>query len=215
MRHLIYKELRLVLHPTALVFLPLSALLLVPNYPYLITFFYTGLSVFFTCLNGREAHDISYSLALPVSKHGIVTARFLLVTAQQFAQVLLAIPFALLRQKLTLPQNMVGMDANIALFGFAFAMYGIFNLCYFGIYYRNVQKVGSAFAWSSLAVGIFLLLEESCAHVIPFCRDRLDTTDPLFLSDKLLVLVVGLLVYLCLTFIAYRRACRDFVRQDL
>ena len=53
MKQLLQKELALTLHPTSVLFLALSALLLVPGYPYYITFFYTGLGIFFTCLNGR------------------------------------------------------------------------------------------------------------------------------------------------------------------
>ena len=58
MKNLLRKELVLALHPTAPLFLALSAMLLIPNYPYLVAFFYTGLGVFFTCLNGRENDDV-------------------------------------------------------------------------------------------------------------------------------------------------------------
>ena len=34
MKALIYKEMRLVLHPTAVIFLGLGAMLLIPDYPY-------------------------------------------------------------------------------------------------------------------------------------------------------------------------------------
>ena len=46
MAELMKKELKLVLHPMNIVFLALSALLLVPNYPYYVTFFYTTLGIF-------------------------------------------------------------------------------------------------------------------------------------------------------------------------
>lgn len=54
MKELLKKEISLVLHPTNWLFLALSALVLVPNYPYYVTFFYTGLGIFFLCLSGRE-----------------------------------------------------------------------------------------------------------------------------------------------------------------
>ena len=86
MKHLLLKELRLALHPTALIFLGLSAMLLIPSYPYLVVFFYTGLAVFFTCLNGRENKDVTYTLLLPVSKADVVRARFLVVMLLEAAQ---------------------------------------------------------------------------------------------------------------------------------
>lgn len=69
MKNLIYKEIKLALHPTAPLFLLLSTLLLIPNYPYEVVFFYTCLAVFFHCLSGRENHDIEYSLLLPIQKN--------------------------------------------------------------------------------------------------------------------------------------------------
>ena len=48
MLRLLQKEIRLAMHPTVPIFLLLSAMLLIPNYPYYVAFFYTGLGVFFT-----------------------------------------------------------------------------------------------------------------------------------------------------------------------
>ena len=215
MKALLCKELRLATHPTTWIFPWLSALLLVPNYPYLVTFFYTCLGVFFVCLSGRENHDVFYTLSLPVRKRDLVRARFALVITMQLVQLLLAVPFAFLRQRLSMPENAVGMEANVALFGFAFALLGLFNLCFFSIYYRNVQRVGVAFAWSSVAIGVLIFVEEACTHVVPLFRDRLDTPDPAYLAEKLVVLGIGALLYILLTSLALRRSQQLFARQDL
>lgn len=212
---LLRKELRLALHPTAPIFLALSAMLFIPNYPYLVAFFYTGLGVFFTCLSGRENQDVTYTLLLPVGKKDVVRARFLTVCLLELAQVLTAVPFAILRQTLISAPNAAGMDANIALFGFAFLLLGLFNLVFFHIYYKNVQKVGTAFLCACCVVFVFIGAAETCTHVLPFVRDVLDTPDPLHLSAKLLTLGAGVLLWLALTLMAYRRAGRDFIRQDL
>lgn len=215
MRALLHKELHLALHPTSILFLALSALLLVPGYPYLVTFFYTGLGIFFLCLNGREQHDVFYSLTLPVSRRDIVRARFLVTIGLQTLQLLLAVPFAWLRQRLGIPANPVGMEANTALFGFALLLLGVFNVSFFGVYYRDVSRVGMAMVKSSLGVALVILLTESCTHAVPFFRDRLDSPDPAYLPEKLLVLGLGLLAYLLLTGLSYRQAVRNFSRQDL
>ena len=97
MKNLLYKELKLALHPTTYLFLGLSALLLIPNYPYYITFFYTTLGIFFLCLNGRENRDIYYSMLLPIRKRENVKARFVTVVIVELLQILLAVPFAVLR----------------------------------------------------------------------------------------------------------------------
>ena len=215
MLKLLQKELRLCMHPTAPIFLLLSAMLLIPNYPYYVAFFYTGLAVFFTCLTGREQHDVAYTLSLPVRKRDAVRARFLFTVLLQLAQLLLAVPFLVLRGALGLPENAVGMEANLALLGLALVQYGVFNVVFFGVYYKNVDRVGAAFVWSCAAVFLYMLVAEACAHVVPFVREVLDTPDPLYLAPKLAVLGGGAAAYALLTGLSLRRAIRAFERQDL
>lgn len=215
MIRLLTKELRLALHPTAPIFLLLSAMLMIPNYPYLVVFFYTGLAVFFTCLTGRENHDIDYTMLLPVAKRDIVRARILLVALLEMAQLLLAIPFAILRQRLIAAPNAAGMDANITLFAFALVEMGLFNQVFFRSYYRNVQKVGTSFLKSSAAVFVFIAAMEAMTHALPFVRDVLDTPDPDHLLVKLLALLIGAALYAAMTWHACRASERTFEKQDL
>ncbi len=215
MKNLIRKELLLSMHPTAPMFLILSVMLVIPNYPYYVVFFYTGLAVFFTCLSGRENNDVFYTLTLPVSKRYIVKARFVLTVLLQLGQMLAAVPFAIIRQNMPLPGNQVGMDANIALFGLAFVMYGVFNYIFFGVYYKDVNKVGTGFVWSSAAVFVYISIAETCSHVIPFVRDYLDTKDPQYLTYKLTVLAMGVILYAFLTYVVYRKSVKSFEALDL
>ena len=98
MGNLLYKELRLSLHPTSYIFLALSLLMLVPNYPYYVTFFYMTLAVFFTCLSGRENQDLLYMALLPVRKRDIVSARMVSSCMLELALMVLCVPFAIIRQ---------------------------------------------------------------------------------------------------------------------
>lgn len=215
MKNLLYKEFRLVAHPTVFLFLFLSAMLMIPNYPYYVTFFYTSLGIFFSCLTGRENHDVFYTVTLPVRKRDMVRARFCFAVLVEAAQLVLAIPFAVLRGTFPLPGNQVGMDANIALFGFSLILLGIFNYVFFVRYYKDPDKVGKAFVLSSTASFGYILIAETCDHIVPFLRDKLDTPDPQFLFAKLVVLAIGLAVFAALTLLAYRRSVRSFEALDL
>lgn len=215
MKNLIMKEIRLSMHPTCLVFLALSAMLLIPNYPYGVTFFYTSLAIFFTCLSGRENNDITYTAVLPVRKRDVVKGRFALAVLLQLAQLVTAVPFTALRSALNMRGSMVGMDPNIAFFGFAFVIMGIFNIAFFTAYYKDVQKVGRPFVVAAVLQFVFIGLMETLAHVLPFFRDVLDTPDPENLGPKLAALAVGAAVYGALTFIAYRVSVVRFERMDL
>lgn len=66
MKELLNKELKLVLHPTNILFIPLAFMLFIPNYPYLVIMFYTCLGVFFMCQFGRENNDVFFTMMLPV-----------------------------------------------------------------------------------------------------------------------------------------------------
>lgn len=216
MKSLLNKEIRLTMHPTAILFLALSALVIIPNYPYYVTFFYTGLAVFFTCLNGRENKDVFFTMLLPVRKKDVVRARFTFVVLLQLAQVLVTVPFAMLRQSFTrVAPNQVGMEANIAFFGLSLILMGIFNISFFNAYYKDVQKVGKSFAISSTLVFLYIMVAEACAHAVPFFRDKLDTFDNVYVREKLAVLAVGVVIYAGLTLLAYKKSLKTFEALDL
>ena len=52
-----YKEMRLVAHPTSIVFAFLGCLVLVPSYPYSVIFMFGCLAPYITFLNARETND--------------------------------------------------------------------------------------------------------------------------------------------------------------
>lgn len=208
------KEFKLSMHPTALLFILLSAMLMIPNYPYYVIYFYTSLGIFFICLSGRENHDIFYSLTLPQSRRNIVKSRMSTAVILELMQTAAAIPFAVLRCKLIKSGNLVGMDANPAFFGFAFILLGIFNLVFFTNYYKAPEKVGKCFAVSAVAEGIFMILAETSVHTIPFFRDVLDTQSGYFIP-KILTLAVGSVLFVILTFIAYKLSVERFENIDL
>ncbi|MDD3410010.1 MAG: ABC-2 transporter permease [Eubacteriales bacterium] len=215
MKNLLWKELRLAIHPTTFVFWGLSAMLLIPSYPYYVVFFYTALGLFFVCLTGRENHDIEYSLTLPIRKRDVVRARIVFAVCIEAVQMLIAIPFALLRSHMPDPRNLAGMDANIALFGIALILLGLFNHSFFTRYYRAPEKAGKAFAISSIWTFVYILLAEASVQVFPFFKIRLDTPDPLFLMEKLWTLGIGLAAFALLTWHACRKAERSFEALDL
>lgn len=215
MKDMLYKEFKLAMHPTSIIFLSLSAMMLIPNYPYYMTFFYTTLAIFFTCLSGRGNHDIFYTMTVPIRKRDIVKSRFFLIIILQFAQVITAIPFAIIRGAFNMPGNYVGMDANIAFFGLSFLMLGLFNLVFFTKYYKNTDKVGKSFLMGTIVVSLFIIIAEASAHAVPFVKNYLDTKDPEFLPYKLVVLAAGIILYIVLTFFSYHRSVRTFEALDL
>ena len=94
------KDLRLAAHPMMYVFALFGVMLIIPNYPYTVVFFYGLLGIFFTFLNGRENKDVYYCAVLPVTKRDQVRARAWLVVAVELAELVIAIPFAFLSARI-------------------------------------------------------------------------------------------------------------------
>ena len=214
MRTLLRKELRLALHPTAPLFVALAAMVLIPNYPYEVIFFYLCLGVFFICLTGRENRDVAYSLLLPIPKGAIVTGRIALTVCLQLAQLAALIPCVALRYALMGGENLAGLDAGVALFGLGLALFGLFNLAFFPAYYRNPDKVGRPFLYGCLAMFVGMSADMAAVFALPFARDVLDTPDPAHLPEKLAVLLAGALLYAAATWAAWRVSRARFVRTD-
>ncbi|MBO5458760.1 MAG: ABC-2 transporter permease [Lachnospira sp.] len=215
MSRLLKKEFLLSMHPVTPLMLLLSTMVLIPNYPYTVMFFYMTLSVFFTCMMGRENHDVIYTMTLPVAKSSIVKARITFVVILELFQMLLIIPFSILRQSLNPMGNEAGIDANIVLLAEGFLLFGIFNLIFFGSYYKNVDKVGISFVKATVVFFILVAADVICTHAVPFVRDCLDTPDSQYLGYKLVTLAAGMAVYIILTILVCRISIKNFEKQDL
>ena len=97
MRTLLYKQLRLVCHPMTPVFCMFGVMLMIPNYPLTVVWFYVMLGLFFTFLNMREQKDIYYSAILPIRKRDTVKAACLFTALIELASLVIAAPFAVWR----------------------------------------------------------------------------------------------------------------------
>ena len=100
MKTLLYKQLRLACHPMTPVFCLSGIMLLIPNYPYSVAFFYVTLGLFFTFLNMREQKDIYYSALLPLRKRDTVRAAVAFTVLVELLSVVITALFCLLSAKL-------------------------------------------------------------------------------------------------------------------
>ena len=209
------KEITLVMHPVVPLFMLLAAMVLIPNYPYTVIFFYTTLSIFFTCMLGRENGDVAYSLGLPITKADVVRGRMLFVILIEVIQVILVEIFSLVRHALNPAPNMAGMEGNLALLGFGFALFGLFNRVFFSRYYRDINTVGKSFIAATTVYWVGAILVDGSTFAIPYVRDVLDTPDPQNLLPKAIVFIIGLVVFLLLNLLTCKKAINSFEKQDL
>ena len=214
MKTLLYKQIRLACHPMTPVFCLSGIMLLIPNYPYSVAFFYVTLGLFFTFLNMREQKDIYYSALLPLRKRDTVRAAVAFTVLVELLSVVITALFCLLSVKLQPGKdNAVGMDANLMLLGAGFVLYGVFNLVFFVCLYRSGYKVGAAYLKANLALWPMMLLAEALPHFPSLLwLNRVDTQANL---RQIPILLFGIAVFAVLTILAYRRSARLYERVDL
>ena len=200
--------------PVPLLFLALSALVLVPNYPYYVTFFYTTLGIFLWFQAARENRDIAYMLLLPVTKRQIVWARVWTVVQIELLQLVCCVPFMLLRARYGV-NNAVGIEANCAFLGFGALLLGLFNRTFLPMHYKNGYDLGKPFAVSCVVLTLGIVVLETLDHVLPYMKTVCESYAAADQLRQLPVLLGGLIAFAALTYDAGRVAARRFERADL
>ena len=165
MKALLYKQFRLVCHPMTLIFCLFGIMVLIPNYPYTVIFFYVMLGLFFTFLNIREQKDIYYSALLPVPKRDTVKAGCAFVVIIEVLSLVVLIPCSLLAVHLQPGKdNLVGLDPNLALLAAGFLLYAVFNGVFLPSFYANGYKVGIAFLKAVIPTTLAMIVLEALPH---------------------------------------------------
>lgn len=212
---LLKKEFSLALHPASALFVFFAAMVFIPNYPYEVMFFFSGLSAFFICLTGRENKDLSFTCVLPVRKREVAAARVLFCVILQLAQIALCVPFIAIKSAFIDMPNLAGMEANAAFLGFGLFMLGTFDLLFFPPYFKNPAKVGKPFAVASVVLFLIIAALTACCQAVPFFRSVLDTRDPLHFGAKAVVFALGAAFYAVAVFFTCKLSQKNFEKADL
>ena len=212
---LLKKEFALCMHPTGIIMPLLSALVLVPGYPYGVSCFYVGLAVYFISLEARENHDAAYTLTLPVSRADAVKARILFCALLEIGQLILMGVFVIIKYAIGFVENPAGLDAGVALIGEGFVLYAIFNMIFFPMYYRDINKPGSAFLWAGAAMFLWIAAEVVSTYAVPFVHNCLDQADPAYMREKALFTLGGFALFAAGTARAVLASAKKFEAVDL
>ena len=219
MKALMYKEWKLAMIPAPLLFLALSALLLIPSYPYYVTFFYTSLGIFLFFQSCRENRDVYYMMLLPVGKREMVRARVRTVMLLELLQVLCCIPFMIVRAQYGQLNNAVGIEANAAFLGLALVQLGVFNALFLPMHYKTGYDLGKPFLLCGILEFVLILLLEAAEHaLVALCPASAALFESYALRDQLRqlpILLGGACVWLLLSLLAERESAKRFEKVDL
>lgn len=219
MKALMKKEWRLAMIPVPFLFLALSALVLIPSYPYYVTFFYSSLGIFLFFQSCRENRDVYYMTLLPVTKREMVRARVRTVMLLEAMQAAACIPFMLLRAQYAQILNPVGIEANVAFLGMGFVLMGVFNALFLPMHYKNGYDLGKPFLVCSILEFVLIAVLETLEHVLlAVLPQSAALLESYALHDQLRqlpVLLGGAAVWLLLSALAFHTSAGRFEKVDL
>ena len=177
MKALLYKELRLAMHPICYVFICLFPfMILIPSYPLGVGFIYILACypiLFLGANKGQQSNDLLYSVLLPVRKKDIVLARILTVILMQVTFMLIMIPLFFLAKvinnavvasaskpdEFTIPG--LGLNSFVLLLAIAIIGYALADLIFFPIYYKRGRSIVMSTLFTILGfvayIGIFTI----------------------------------------------------------
>ena len=218
MKKLLYKELRLSLHPMYFFFVLMGAMMLIPEYNYYVMFIYTSMVVINNIFTtGKANKDVEYTAMLPISKRDVVKARFLTVMLYQLVNVAVAAVFAVVANIIYgNGENPGGIDRNVAFFGFVFIMLGVFNISYLTAFYKTANKMLRPVIMGMLSLVVCIgAFETVSQYVSSPLGAYLDASTVSGVIMQIPVLLGGIILYALLNILGYRISAKRFERLDL
>ncbi len=226
MKALIYKELKLAMHPICYVFILLFPLMiLIPSYPLGVGFIYVLVCypiLFLGANKGQQSNDLLYSTLLPVRKKDIVMARIIVVILMQVAFIavmsalspLARIINANISQSAEQPKEHVvpglGFDAYVLLLAVAIVGYAIADLIFFPIYYKKGRSIVMSTLLTILGFVIYIGVFTVALPYIP----GLEFLNNLHIGIQFGVLAGALLVSFVLHLVVYKVSSRRLEKVD-
>lgn len=217
MKQLLYKEFKLTGALITYLFLLFTLMAFIPSYPILLSVFFICMGIFYTFQYAREYNDTVYTALLPVSKRDIVKAKFLFVVILQITAFILLSVFSVLRMTLL---NGVGpyaatnlMNPNFAFLGYALIGFAIFNLIFLKGFFKTGYNIGKPFLFFCFAEFAFINITE-ILHFIPgltFLNEMSGTN----LLYQIFVLGAGILTYIIVTILSYKKSAATFNKIDI
>lgn len=226
MKALIYKELKLAMHPICYIFVALFPLMiLIPSYPLGIGFIYvlTCYPILFLGANkGQQSNDLLYSTLLPVRKKDIVMARIFTVILMQVAFILIMsalypvafISSEAIRQASDDPTKQfvpgLGLNSYVLVLAIAIIGYALADLIFFPIYYKHGKSIVMSTLFTILGFVIYIGIFTIGLPFIP----GLSFLNSLHIGIQFAILGAAILISFGLHVIVYKVSAKRLEKVD-
>lgn len=226
MKALLYKELRLAMHPICYLFIFLFPfMLLIPSYPLGVGFIYILACypiLFLGANKGQQSNDLLYSVLLPVRKKDIVLARIITVIIMQVTfMVLMTALYPLARlvndaviqssskpEEFTIPG--LGLDSFVLLLAIGIVGYAIADLIFFPIYYKNGRSIVMSTLFTILGFVVYIGIFTIALPFIP----GLEIMNSLHLGIQFAILGGAILISFLFHLLVYRISSKRLEKVD-
>ena len=223
MKALVYKELKLAMHPICYVFIALFPfMILIPSYPIAIGFIYV-LScypiLFLGANKGQQSNDLLYSTLLPVRKKDIVLARIITVAIMQFAFIAIMsclVPLAKYFFKSIPDYHPVGIGLNgyVSMLAIAIVGFAIADLIFFPIYYKNGKSIVMSTLMTIIGFALYLATFTIALPFIPGLEWYIDVLSNRGIGVQFIILGVALLIYVAIHIAVYKISSKRLEQVD-
>lgn len=213
MKHLFIKEYQLSINKffiySGILF---SAMLLIPNWIYIIAFMYVfWLVVPAVYSEYNIQNDFTFMDTLPVSKKDIVTTKVFAIAFIEFLHVLCGILFSYINY-LLYGMDKLFFDLNFAFFGNILIMYTIFNLIFFPRYFKTAFFFGKAAIFGSITAIFYVgVIEILNLFVKPI---NIILESPNYLGMQIGIFVLGLLLFISSLFCIIKISSKQFENKQ-
>lgn len=231
MKNLIYKELKLSMHPICYIFILIFPfMILIPSYPIGVGFIYvlTCYPILFLGANkGQQSNDLIYSTLLPVRKKDIVLARIITLLLMQFTFILIMsclLPIAkIISQEIIngtpigepIPEIPgLGLNSFISVVAIAIIGFSIADIIYLPIYYKHGKSIVLSSLISIFAFVIYIMFFTLIITYIPGFEWLVN----IFQSEnnliQIVVLLIAIIIYIIMHFITYKISSNELEKVD-
>ena len=217
MRNMMRKEMKLCASPITYLFILFGLMFFLPGYPVLCGVFFVTLGIFQGFQYAREANDIAFSVLLPIRKKDVVKGKYMFVCFIELCSLILMLAVAIIRMTLlseaAVYRNNAMMNANLFAVGGALVAFGLFNAIFLGGFFKTAYNQGRPFVTYIIVVFLVIGAFESLHH-IPGVQ-IVNAFGLEHIGFQLIMLLAGLILFLLMTGLSYRTACRNFEVVDL
>lgn len=214
--NLIYKDLKLLIHPVTCVYIALAGIMsIIPNYPRFVGPLYMLIGIMLIMTNEAQYMDKEFCGILPVSKSDSVKARIIVVVLLEVITVIASVIVAVIVQKdFKIEIESFTIEPNLIMVSGIFLSYAAANALMVSANYRKNFKTKLSSLLGILAYSIVSSFIEFGVTSIPgleFMRTNADSD----LMRQLPFAIASLAIYAGANYVICRQAIKNFEKAEI